>query len=46
MGNQYTSSIRKGGDIISRIFENLADKYKVVDIFIDKDGNGMPMVCL
>ena len=48
MGNQYTSSIRKGGDIISHIFENLSEKYKVVDILIDKDGNwhanGLPVV--
>ena len=46
MGNQYTSSIRKGGDIISHIFENLSEKYKVVDILIDKEGvwhlNGIP----
>jgi hypothetical protein len=46
-GDQYASSIKRGGDIISHLFENLADKYKVVDILIDKDytwhANGMPI---
>ncbi|KKS04712.1 MAG: D-alanine-D-alanine ligase [Candidatus Nomurabacteria bacterium GW2011_GWC2_41_8] len=32
-------SLRKGGDIISYIFENLGEKYKVVDILIDTEGN-------
>ncbi len=47
-GNHHAISVRKGGDLISHIFENLADKYKVVDIFIDKDGNwhanGLPII--
>jgi len=47
-GNQHASSVRKGGDIISHIFENLSDKYKTVDIFIDKNGNwhvnGLPII--
>jgi len=34
----YDSSLKHGGEIISHIFENLADKWKVVDIFIDKSG--------
>ena len=36
-GEHYASSIKKGGDIILHISENLGDKYKVVDIFVDKD---------
>ena len=47
-GNQHASSVRKGGNIISHIFENLSDKYKTVDIFIDKNGNwhanGLPII--
>jgi len=43
----YASSLEKGGHIISHIFENLSDKYKVVDILIDKNGvwhlNGIPI---
>jgi D-alanine-D-alanine ligase-like ATP-grasp enzyme len=46
-GKHYTSSLKKGGEIISHIFENLAHKYKVVDILIDTEGNwhlnGMPI---
>ncbi|MFA6076483.1 MAG: hypothetical protein WC735_00190 [Candidatus Paceibacterota bacterium] len=37
VGAHYTTSLKRGGDIISHIFENLGDKYKVVDILIDKD---------
>lgn len=48
IGNNHAISVRKGGDIISHIFENLSDKYKVVDIFIDKNGNwhanGLPIM--
>jgi D-alanine-D-alanine ligase-like ATP-grasp enzyme len=48
IGNQYANSVRKGGEIISHIFENLSDKYKVVDIFIDKNSNwhanGLPII--
>ncbi|MFA4975700.1 MAG: hypothetical protein WC839_03615 [Candidatus Paceibacterota bacterium] len=36
-GKHYESSLEKGGDIISHIFENLSDKYKIVDILIDKN---------
>jgi len=39
--------LRKGGEIISYISENLADKYKPYDILVDKDGkwhlNGVPI---
>jgi len=34
----YHASLREGGEIISHIFEHLNDKWKVVDIFIDKEG--------
>ncbi len=37
-GDQYTFSLRKGGDIISHISENLGDKYKTVDILVDREG--------
>src|SRR3989344_5025519 len=36
-GKHYASSLRKGGEIILHISENLSDKYKPVDILIDKD---------
>src|SRR3989338_3106116 len=38
-GEHYHLTLRKGGDIISYIFENLGEKYKVVDILIDTEGN-------
>lgn len=44
---RYTSSLKKGGDIISHITEHLGDKYKAYDILIDKNGvwhfNGLPI---
>ncbi|MFA5778262.1 MAG: hypothetical protein WC870_02110 [Candidatus Paceibacterota bacterium] len=36
-GKQYASSLKKGGEIILHISENLGDKYKPVDILIDKN---------
>src|SRR3989344_819723 len=36
-GEHYHSSLKKGGELISHIVENLSDKYKVLDILIDKD---------
>ena len=36
-GRHYATSLQKGGEVISHIFENLKDKYKPVDIFIDKN---------
>jgi D-alanine-D-alanine ligase-like ATP-grasp enzyme len=46
-GSNYYSSLQKGGEIIFHISENLADKYKVFDIFVDKDYiwhlNGIPI---
>ncbi|MCX6751673.1 MAG: hypothetical protein NT161_02825 [Candidatus Nomurabacteria bacterium] len=48
VGDRHAISVRRGGDLISHIFENLSDKYKVIDIFIDKNGNwhanGLPIV--
>jgi len=47
-GKHYASSLQKGGEIISCIFENLADKYKTFDILVDKDNkwhlNGKPVL--
>ena len=47
-GKNYESSLMKGGDIIFHILKNLSDKYKTVDIFIDKNGNwhanGLPVI--
>ncbi len=46
-GRHYASSLKKGGEIIAYIFENLGDKYKVADILVDKDYiwhyNGVPI---
>lgn len=48
VGEQYAFSLKHGGEIISHINKHLADKYKVFDILIDKDGvwhiNGMSLV--
>jgi D-alanine-D-alanine ligase-like ATP-grasp enzyme len=47
-GKHYYSSLQKGGEIIFHISENLADKYKVFDILVDKDYiwhlNGVPIL--
>jgi len=44
----YASSLKRGGDVISSIFENLSHKYKVFDILIDREGiwhiNGVPIM--
>jgi len=37
-GENYTSSIKRGGEIISYLLDNLSDKYKPFDIFIDRQG--------
>ena len=37
MGDEYSVSLKKGGEIITYITENLGDKYKPVDILIDQD---------
>ncbi len=36
-GEDYNSSLRRGGDFILHITENLGDQYKVYDILIDRD---------
>ena len=38
VGGDYTSSLERGADLISHIVEYLADKYKIVDILVDRDG--------
>jgi D-alanine-D-alanine ligase-like ATP-grasp enzyme len=47
-GKYYNSSLQKGAEIISSIFENLGDKYKVADILVDKNYiwhlNGVPIL--
>jgi D-alanine-D-alanine ligase-like ATP-grasp enzyme len=47
LGEHYDSSLRRGGEIISYISENLADKYKPYDILVDREGkwhlNGVPI---
>ena len=44
--DHYHSSLKKGGEFISYIFENLSDEYKSFDILVDKEGawhiNGVP----
>lgn len=49
-GEHYASSLRKGGEIILHIMENLSDKWRPYDILVDKEGawhlNGMPIVPL
>ncbi len=46
-GEHYGDSLQKGADLISLIAENLAEKFKTSDIFIDKDYiwhlNGLPL---
>ena len=43
----YYISLCEGGEILSHIFENLNERWKAVDIFIDRDGvwhlNGFPI---
>jgi D-alanine-D-alanine ligase-like ATP-grasp enzyme len=36
-GEHYENSLKKGGDFLSHILENFKDKYKPIDIFIDKN---------
>ncbi|MDP2788753.1 MAG: hypothetical protein Q8O46_01710 [bacterium] len=46
-GENYETSLREGGDLISYISENLSPKWKPVDILIDRNGiwhmGGMPV---
>lgn len=47
-GKNYTSSLKKGGEIISYITDNLGNKYQVSDILVDKDHiwhfRGVPVI--
>src|SRR5471030_1189810 len=47
-GEHYNTSLKKGGELIAFILENLGDKYKPIDILVDKDYmwhiNGVPVV--
>ncbi len=36
-GKHYTNSIKKGGEIILYITQNLGDEYKLIDILVDKN---------
>lgn len=36
-GEQYETSLKRGGELISHISENLKEKWQPVDIFIDKN---------
>lgn len=36
-GEHYHSSLKRGGEIISHLFENLSHKYKVIDILADRN---------
>lgn len=45
--DNYENSLKKGGELISFIFENLSNKYKPVDILVDLEGiwhiGGLPV---
>ena len=47
-GENYENSLKNGGDIIAYLNEHLENKYKPVDVLIDKDGvwhmNGLPII--
>jgi hypothetical protein len=36
-GKHYEKSVAKGGEVISYVFENLSDKYRPIDLFVDKN---------
>ena len=46
-GRHYMSSLKKGGEVILRLSENLPHKYKIVDILVDRENrwhvNGIPI---
>lgn len=46
-GKHYENSLQKGGEIISYLLENLSEKYKPIDILIDRAEvwhlNGLPL---
>ncbi len=37
-GDDHESSIREGSQLILHVMENLSDRFKPIDVFIDKDG--------
>lgn len=37
-GEHYHASLRKGSEVISHFHEHLSDKYKPIDILVDKEG--------
>lgn len=47
-GDEYTSSLKEGGQIILHILENLNERFKPIDVFIDKGGvwhiSGVPVM--
>ncbi len=47
MGENYGDSLKKGGEILAHISENLSDNWKASDVLLDKDGvwhiNGVPI---
>lgn len=48
VGEHYDSSLFHGGNIINFLKKNLTDKYKTIDILVDKEGvwhiHGMPVL--
>jgi len=46
-GGEYYSSVKEGGQIILHILENLSDRFKPIDVFIDRSGlwhiSGLPV---
>ncbi len=46
-GEEYHSSVKEGGQIILHILENLSERFKPIDVFIDKSGiwhiSGVPV---
>ncbi len=36
--NDYETSLKVGGDFISYVMENLSERWKPIDLFIDRDG--------
>lgn len=37
-GKHYASSLKKGGEVLSCIIDNLGEKWKAIDILVDKEG--------
>ena len=47
MGEGYQASLDRGAELIAHIAQNLSHKYKVIDVFVDRDGvwhlGGLPV---